>query len=183
MSETCHICFPGTIQKWSLALHRYPFPDKGYLIIVNIEFSNFETFYYYNGGYYRFLQTSYQKGLKNVCFGSRGGRGGERSKLLKCHFFCSFCIENPRERRGARLPIETAAGKNVSPQLSFHFPRSCGLRRKARWEPIVAQLGNSFLILQSASEGGVGCLLKCLKNNLSAANRSHSPSSRRSGDL
>lgn len=82
-------------------------------------------------------------------------KGGEkRSKLLKCHFFCSFCIENTPEQWEASLPIETAAGKNVSPRLSFHFRRSCGLRRKARWEPIVTQLGNSFLILQSASEGG-----------------------------
>lgn len=82
------------------------------------------------------------------------GEEKKRSKLLKCHYFCSFCIENTPGQWEASLPIETAAAKNVSPQLSFHFRRSCGLRRKARWEPIVAQLGNSFLILQSASEGG-----------------------------
>lgn len=61
------ICSRGTIQKWFLALNRDLFPDTGYPIIVNIEFSNFETFHYYSDGYYLlfylfiFLLTPYQK--------------------------------------------------------------------------------------------------------------------------
>lgn len=123
MSEICHICFPGTIQKWFPALNRYPFPDKGYLIIVNIEFSNFETFITTITA----ITVSYRHPIRRFKKMYALVRGGEkkRSKLLKCHYFCSFCIENTPDQWEASLPIETAS-KECLP--AAEFPLSQQLR-------------------------------------------------------